>query len=301
MALANVYETPLWEIIRTMLDVTHRDWVEGTATGGTTATIIDTARDEADNYFENTSPQSRAHILSTTDGAAPVGQDRKITTSTCTTNGTMTVTQLFAPAPGAGDTYGVYSVARWTSLVRYVNTAINQYKTRFPIRHIDETGIILQTSQYEYPIPEAFSHICKITQADSSGYFKDSIIPPDHYTVVYDTIPRLRFYQYPAEFQLPGIYFGELWFNSSMSDGRYLRIEGLQLQPTLTDDNDLCYLHPDMIAFHAGGLLHLALSTRSDVDPDYHKNQADNWLARAEDIAKKVPFQLPPDTKKVKT
>jgi hypothetical protein len=94
------------EALRTELAQRVARYVTGTATGGSTTTIIDTgglAHFTEDDALKG----ARAYIADTTDEAAPEGEDRHITGYTAATK-TITVSEVFSAAVGAGDIYEVY-------------------------------------------------------------------------------------------------------------------------------------------------------------------------------------------------
>lgn len=77
--------------------------IEGTATGGSTTTVIDTAKlTQANNRWSN----FNIFITDTTDDLAPINEPRIISTSVGST-GTVTVDLPFTAAVAASDTYGI--------------------------------------------------------------------------------------------------------------------------------------------------------------------------------------------------
>lgn len=74
---------------------------EGTATGGTTSTVVDTALVRWANDYWN---GAQVYIKTTVDGAAPQLQARMVTDFVAST-GTLTVSPAFTVTAGAGDTY----------------------------------------------------------------------------------------------------------------------------------------------------------------------------------------------------
>lgn len=81
-------------------------YITGTATGGTTATLIDTsglARFTDDDALNG----ALLYISDTTDEQAPEGEARFVTDYIASSK-TLTVSPAFSAAPGAGDTYELY-------------------------------------------------------------------------------------------------------------------------------------------------------------------------------------------------
>jgi len=77
--------------------------VEGTATGGTTTTVVDTALTRYANDYWN---GAQVYIKATVDGAAPQLQARYATDFVSST-GTLTVAPAYTVTAGAGDTYQI--------------------------------------------------------------------------------------------------------------------------------------------------------------------------------------------------
>ena len=99
-----LYSNTLADLVVRMLKVPMRDYKGGTCTTAVSTTEFqDNTRREADDYFQNTSPVSWVRIISTTDGALPLGQEGQIT-DFVQTNGVITYAPL-TTAVAAGDKY----------------------------------------------------------------------------------------------------------------------------------------------------------------------------------------------------
>lgn len=102
--------------------------VSGTATGGSTTTVIDTAKlTQVDNYWRDR--VGRINIKTTTDTLAPQGESRRISASTQSTS-TVTVELPFSAAVQAGDTYGIsiFSNARLDNIITGTLKEFSKYK-----------------------------------------------------------------------------------------------------------------------------------------------------------------------------
>ena len=98
--------TETLEQLRTALAWSVSRLFSGTATGGTTTTLIDTAGLE--RYTETDALKGALlYILDTTDEGAPEGESRRIQSFNTTSN-TITVDRAFTAAPESGDTYEIY-------------------------------------------------------------------------------------------------------------------------------------------------------------------------------------------------
>ena len=292
-----LYENTLTELIIRMLKVPLQDYKGGTADSAGAVgktTLVDSARDEPDSYFNNTTPQSRIRITSTTDGAAPVGEERKIT-GFANSGGTLTFAALTA-ATAAGDKYVILSEYSWAELAEAINMVIDSLAEKALLYKIDET-IELQDDTYEYVIPAGFVTIHRLAQEDDNGDYLDPI-PPQHYRIIAGEMPRIHFYRYPVEMQFADHYYGTLWVESDLVDGRHLRIEGYGRQERLETDNSVCYLNPNYIVYKAAAYVLGARVTSADHDA--YKVRRDEANAEAEALLKGLLItQALPDSKKV--
>jgi len=94
------------EELRTALAWSVARMFAGTATGGSTTTLIDTSG--LLRFTETDALQgARLYISGTTDDLAPEGESRRIQSYTVASQ-TITVAPAFTVAPGAGDTYEIY-------------------------------------------------------------------------------------------------------------------------------------------------------------------------------------------------
>ncbi|MBU2249868.1 MAG: hypothetical protein KKD77_24190, partial [Gammaproteobacteria bacterium] len=239
------------------------------------------------DYFQNTVPISVARIMTTTDGAAPVGEEREFT-DWVQTGSTGTITPVWTVAPAAGDTYVIFKEYSWAETVQAINSAIDIVASRALIEKIDET-ITVRDATYEYPVPTGFTHIYRISMANGSGVYQETI-PGNQYKIIRGMgIPRIHFYRFPARQAYQDHYYSALWADSDLVEGRYLRIEGLGRQPRLVEDGDICRINPIFISYVAGALLHAPRIRRAGEDPDEHRTQYGvNWSI-AEDIGGKAP------------
>jgi hypothetical protein len=119
---------------------------EGTATGGTTTTLVDTARGETDDYWNG----GTLLIVETTDNLAPQGEFAVVSDFAATSD-TLTFPALTA-AVGAGDRYALgkkrYPLQK---LIQYINSAL-QNLGRIPYT---DTSLTVGANQTEYDLPAA--------------------------------------------------------------------------------------------------------------------------------------------------
>jgi hypothetical protein len=294
----SIYSTSLSQLVERVCRLYLHEWKSGTITGApTTAQIIDSSRNEADDYFQNTVPVSRARILSTTDGAAPKGEEREFTDwANATKVGTLA--PVFSAAPAAGDTYAIFSEYYWDDIVAAINAAIDSVATNILVEKIDET-LTAQDDTYEYTVPSGFLYIYRISQADGDGDFPNPV-PPTHYTIVRGAaVPRIHFKRFPVAQQFQDHYYSDLWAAADMADGRIFRIEGLGRQETLADEEDICQIDPNFICAQAAALLHASRIRRPENEPDDHRTQFGICQGLADKFKK--PTRLPQDCKRVET
>lgn len=81
--------------------------IQGTATGGSTTTLIDTNLLDSGEFADDHLNGADIYITDTTDDLAPKGEVRYVTDFVQST-GVVTVGKAFTVAPAAGDTYDVY-------------------------------------------------------------------------------------------------------------------------------------------------------------------------------------------------
>lgn len=297
------YSTTLAQLVeQVLLSVIGGDnWLSGTITGSpTTAQIIDSSRGETDDYFQSTIPVSVARIMTTTDGLAPVGQERRLTDWAQSTY-TGTVSPVFTVAPAAGDTYAIFREYSWAEVKAAINNAIDAVAKRALVGRIDET-LEFATDTYEYVLPVGFTHVYRVSMEDGNGDYPVPI-PPDQYKILRTSVPRIHFLRTDNTFNAENWFSGDLFGDGLITDGRHMRIEGLGRQARLSGDNDLCYVNPSFIAYFAGMILHASRIRGSANDPDEHRIQYGVCRQFVEDIGGKSPdFMklkpiLPPNVK----
>lgn len=129
----------------------------GTVTSGTlTTTVIDTARDEIDDRWNN----KWVYIDTDAGGVAPQGQERKITDFANST-GTMTVDIAFTAAPTTGDTYSLREAFSRAQYVVAINHAIGDGTRAFGTVSVDETTVI-KSDTLNYSLPTGCKHIYQV-------------------------------------------------------------------------------------------------------------------------------------------
>ena len=291
-----IFAYTLDELVERCCKLLLHDWLEGTATGGTTLTVVDTSRYEDDDYFN--SKNSFIYIRSGTYA----GAYRRITDFAVVT-GTGTIT--FAPAVGgdivSGVTYSIHTTFSRDEVVEAINTAIDMVAEEAMVWVIDETTITLAADTFEYSLPTNLMYLYRVTMANSSGYFYDAPIPPDQYKIIYGSTPKIHFIQMPTDQQFEDHYYGGLWANSDFTADRKLRLEGLGSPATLSTDSATSPLSPAYIVYQAAALLHMSRVARPETDPDEHRVQSQLCQARADlERAKVVNIQLPPNSKRVR-
>jgi hypothetical protein len=119
----------------------------GLATGGTTTTIADTRRTEADDVFND----GTALVL-TAGGAAPEKEARRIS-DWAQSGGVATVDTAFSAAPEAGDRY-MYILPKYP--LDWMIDKINSVLTKERIVAIDDTSLDIVAEQTEYALPTGY-------------------------------------------------------------------------------------------------------------------------------------------------
>ena len=272
-------------------------WYGGTATGGSTSTLIDTNRYEKDDFFQNTVPPARIYVVSTTDGQAPIGEERQVTDWVQST-GTATVGVNFSAPLASGDTYIFLSEYQWHEIREAINMAIDSVAKGAYIPRLDET-ITLESSTYEYTIPDGFVTIHRVSMADDNDDFPDPI-PADQYKIVRGGAkPKLHLYRFPVDWRTPNHWYGNLWGGSDITANRILRIEGFSNQVKLVTAQDLCLLNPDFVCYQAAAYLHASRINQQAADYDANRTQYQVCQDFADRYRRDTIVQFPPNTKKV--
>ncbi len=295
------FENTCDQLIERICRLVLFDWKEGTATSGSTSTLADTSRDEADDYFQNTVPISRIHVRTTTDALAPIGEDRRAS-DWALTGGVFTVAANFTVAPAAGDTYAILHLRTWEDIREAINSAIDVVKKDCLIEKIDEDSVALTADVYEYPVPTSLVYVYRLTMADGNGKFYGTEIDPTQYRIVRGSpTPKIMFTAFPSHAKDSGHWYGEPFSGSDFTASRKIRIEGLGTQDKLTKDTDKCYINPDFVVAQAGALLYAPMIKRSDTDPDQFATQFNVWQGIADKIKADTMFKtpIPPNSKRV--
>ena len=211
MALFSITRDALIErILDLLMPGPQTVWYEGTATGGSTTTLVDTSRYEEDDYFQNTSPQSWVYVRTTTDSAAPIGQTRRIT-DWVQSSGTATIAPALTATLASGDTYAIINEYQWAEVVAAINMAIDRAAMEgLWAEKIDES-VALRTTTYEYSIPSGFRLIYRITPQDTQGDYPEEI-PYDQWRIVRGaSTPQIHLQRFPVDQQAGGFWYHGLW------------------------------------------------------------------------------------------
>lgn len=288
----------LKQLIRRTAMLYLDDWKEGTltSTSGTNLakTFIDTSRNEKDDFFQNTTPVSWFHVLTTTDGLAPQGEEKDIADWTLATTTGLLRADLTATLH-SGDTYGILSKFRWFEIKEAINEAIDIASTRMFIEKLTETTVMV-ASTYEYDVT-GFSHIYRVTLKNADANFLYEV-PPSQYEIVRGS-SKIKLLTYPVDSIPEGHQVGGMWADDNLVAGSYLRIEGLSKQASLSADTSTCVLDPDFICAYAAHRLLIKRGNRSDLDPDNKASRAAYYKTIADKLLLDNTTRLPPNTKRV--
>jgi len=278
----------------------YDEFFEGTVDSGTTTTVVDDERQEIDDFFQNTQPVSNIRIVTTTDGAAPQGESSRITDSAHST-GTITISsdKPFTVAPDAGDTYIILNEYKWPEILSSLNLAISHATSEGVfIEKVDET-VEVAASVYDYTIPEGFTHIYRVTQADGNGDFLTPIASQQYIIIRGTASPLLHFSTFSEYSKHEDYNYSNLWAGSDLTAGRILRIEGLQKQAKLINDTDICYLNPEYMIYQAMYYMHVSRMRKADQDEHGVQAGVCREIAARALRSSKQPF--PPNIKRVET
>lgn len=136
-------------------------YLESTATGGTTTTIVDSDNlkgQYADDYLND----CWVSIITDAGGVhlPPEGESRRVSDFAGST-GTITVPTNFSAAPAMEDTYRVWSVAPKAELLDAVAEALRAAWPAFHQRVVD-TSLTVEEDTYEYALPAAIEYLQEV-------------------------------------------------------------------------------------------------------------------------------------------
>lgn len=130
--------------------------VTSTATGGSTTTVIDTTRSEADDFWNN----SWLYVSDTTDGGAPKDEEALVADFSAS-NDTFTLSGALSAAVGAGDTYELRRYFSAAMIHSAINLALEDAQYQLRVEAQDES-LVVQEDTLEYTLPDAVEFILRI-------------------------------------------------------------------------------------------------------------------------------------------
>ncbi len=151
---------------RIRLELGDEERVSGTATGGSTTTVVDTAVfTQPDNYWRDR--VGRIFIKTTNDGFAPEGESRRIVSSTQSSN-TVTVELPFSAAVESGDTWGiaVFSNTRLESIISGLLSEFSKYK---PQKFNETLTVSTGNNRFTPTSAASIRYINRIHERDASA------------------------------------------------------------------------------------------------------------------------------------
>lgn len=155
------------------------EYLQGTATDGSTTTVEDTANFlEVDDYWNG----AYLYVLEDAGGAgaAPEGEERAVIDYS-QDDQQITVDPALTAAVAAGDTFELLP-ARRSHLVRKINEAIREAHGHWLVTKTDTTTITLVTDDYAYTLPTDLVELMEVLTRESSDE-PYSAVPPRYYWV----------------------------------------------------------------------------------------------------------------------
>jgi len=288
-----LYSTTFSELIERVYRLVG-DWAEGTATGGSTTTIIDTTnRLEQDDYWNDLNAFAWVH-----DGAA-AGDWRKVT-DFVNSSATLTVPTMTSTGVAATNTYSLHSMFTIDEVKKAINMAIDQVAGECLEHELDQATITLAASTYEYALPSDCLVLYGVTQANAAGTWgSEDRVPADEWRILKDGSPKLHLIRYPEALKFEG-HFTQNLFADSFTAGRVLQLEYLKRATALSALTDTTFISPAYLMFQAAAFLHISTVRRPDNEPEDHRTQYD-VLQKAANIERQrvVSTKLPMNSKKV--
>jgi len=247
-------------------------YTSGTATGGSTTTLIDTAGlYEPDDYWNG----HYLYITDTTDSGDPKGEERPIT-DYGRSSATLETSPAFSASLAAGDTYEILSVRR-AQIVRAIDDAIRNAGDSWLVYIEDSSTVDLADDTYSYSLPADLVHLLQIwVREDTDDPWK--------------RVPEKDWYVGGT----PGA--AKLYFHSadSWDSDQTLRLDYLRLQGTLVSDSDTLDVgspaENELVEFIVNwslGVLHTAQAA-SDNNPRLHLTLAQHHRSLADECRRRV-------------
>lgn len=290
MALYSTTFSELIERVYRMVD----DYESGTATGGSTTTIVDTTnRLEQDDYWNDLD----AFVWIHSGNAA--GDWRKVTDFA---NSTSTLTIPTASgAVAAADTYSLHYKFKWDAVKKAINMAIDIVAGECLEYEVDESTITLVAGTYEYALPSNCLVLYGVTMADSGGDFdSEDRVSADEYRILKDVGgAKLHLIRYPADLEFAGHATQNL-FADKFTATRKLRLEYLKRATALSALTDTTTIAPMFLTYQAAAILHSSKIRSDSNDPENHRWQMDAMQKLADKERQLVVrTKLPMNSKKV--
>lgn len=143
--------------LRSEIAAKYGRYKEGTATGGTTTTLEDTAvLTQPDQVWRD----HYLYIVDTTDDNAPEAEERRISSS-LQANNELTVALAFTAAVGAGDLYQVYPVPI-VELEEAIREAMQWAAGAWLVPEMDTTTVTIAADDYDYTLPTDLVYLNKV-------------------------------------------------------------------------------------------------------------------------------------------
>ena len=252
-------------------------YLRGTATGGSTSTVVDSAAlTEANDFWNN----HRVYIVEDAGGAgaAPEGEERQVTDHNQGTT-TLTVSPAFTAAVATGDVYEILP-ARRDDIVEAINQAIRSAGDTWLVPVEDTSSVTVGVGDFDYSLPADLVALLAVwRREDASSAW--TVVPPAHW----------RMYGTPGSLNL---YFNTL---DSVDAGDTLRLDYLARVSQLEDDTDTLGIgepaEDELVQYvveYAQGVLHYQAGSRGVNTGDFRARytMAQTMFELAESRKRKV-------------
>ena len=140
-------------------------YLRGTATGGSTTTVVDTAALLAlDDFWVG-------HYVYVVEdaggaGAAPEGEERAVTDYVQST-ATLTIAPAFTAAVGAGDTFELLALRR-ADVIAAINAAIRASGETWLVYQVDDNTVTIADDDYDYDLPTDLARMLAVWTRDET-------------------------------------------------------------------------------------------------------------------------------------
>ena len=245
----------------------YKAYLAGTATSGSTTTVIDTTNlSEPDNYWNN-----HWCYITSADSADPEGEERLITAYTQSTS-TLT-TDAFSAAVATSDTYEILPCKRG-DIEAAIDTAVRRAGSSWKVYCVDTSTVDIGSDDYDYSLPSDLVNLVRVRVRGGTDE-------------AWEMLPREDWYVTGT----PGAQYLQLISARSVSTSDTVALDYVKRLTELTADSSVLGIGApyedevcEFIVNHVLYDLHHTAATRGGDMARYHFTAAQNYREVADEI-----------------